>query len=671
MWYRPDEGKRFCTAPRPFPFKALLALTLLAFLPATVMANHGSDDPVRDFTQALLAGEPLPYPPLVLDDHPAMPWLKMQWMRPRLGELDAEEVIRFISRHRHRPFAAEFRRDWLVALGQAERWRDFDRYYRGERDQTLQCLHLQSRLVRDDEGALRAAAGLWLTGRTLPRDCEPLFAAAREAGEISDYMVAERFRLALNRDNLALATELAPQVGEAAVAQVDRLRAIRQNPRSVLDNIDPARAGEAAIADFVAATKRLARQDPVAAHERFEAALAEDLETTDQQRFLVQRRLALEAARDHLPQAEAWLEQTPANDQFIRAWRIRNALRLGDWTAALEAIDSHPHDNSRQWQYWRARALEQLGREDEARRLYTQLASDNAYYGILANRRLGRAIETEPRIIEADATVLAQLRSDEDLQLARALLDVGWETAARTEWRQVLNESPRHTRCQSALLAHEWGWSGEAVRMAARSGCRGDPRLDYPLAFADYMKPSVARLELDASWAWSIMRAESLFAIGAESHVGALGLMQLMPGTAREVARDLELELNGSRDIIDPAHNIQLGTGYLRQMLDRFDGHPLVATAAYNAGPHRAQAWLPEEGTLDGDVWAEIVPFRETRRYIRRVMTHSLGFDRQLDAVAGNGDRLAMRMAPVGETDPESCLLATTPELDEEITLSC
>ena len=640
----------------------MLFVLALSCLPGAHAKAFG-DAAIRDYTQQILAGEELPHPGLLFSHHPAMPWLEKAWMRPRLAELDDGEVERFISRHRERPFASDFRREWLLALGRAERWQAFRRHYRGERDQALQCLAMQGRLARKDkEQVLNQAAALWLTGRNLPADCDPLFRQARQVGIITDFMVAERYRLALRNDNLALAERLAPDVGTEAVRRVTRLRAIRAQPRTVITAIDPASAPAQDREDLLAAIKRLARRAPREARQSWEQALADGLKTSDREAFLLTRRLALEAARQHLPEAEQWLSESSANDGFIRAWRIRNALRLEDWEAVLAAIDSHPDDDSRQWQYWRARALEQLGRNKAALAIYQRLGRQQDYYGLLASKRTGEIPRPSLRPIEVKPSELDSLSETAELQLARTLLTLDWPQAARQEWRNAVAQRDREGRCQAAVLAAQWAWNSEAVITAARAGCRGDMVVDYPLAFAEWLQPAAEELSLDSAWAWSIMRAESLFMPDARSHVGALGLMQLMPATARDVARELDLPLNGTQDILQPEQNVRLGTGYLRKMLDRFDDHPLVATAAYNAGPHRAESWLPENGHLDGDIWAEIIPFQETRRYIRRVMSHSIGYDLRLD----NGEgALAQRLRPVGRTPPQLACNALEPGTTE------
>lgn len=649
-----DRTGRRPTPARPFHrgvFVAVLALLLSGPVLATDTTR------VREYTHALLAGEDQPFPGLVVDSHPALPWLKMAWMRPRLDELDPSEVASFISRYRHRPFTAEFRRDWLVSLGRTGRWRDFARHYQGERDQTLRCYAHQARLhAGRQDTAHRRAAALWLTGRTLPEACDPVFESAREAGAITDYMVAERFRLAMRAQNLALAESLAPRVGESAMEQVRRAVALRDDPVAVLEGIDPATANHSRTVLAARAIREIARDDPRDARRRWDALLAEGLHPNGYQRFLVQRRLALEAAREHLPEASEWLAETPAEDRFIQTWRIRNALRTQNWAGVIDAIDNHPDRQTRQWRYWRARALEQTGNESRARPVFRQLADRHDYYGMLAARRIDAPLEQRLSPIEPDTSTLDRLAADPGLERARALLDLGWTSAASAEWRAALEERPRSVRCQAALLAARWDWASEAVITAARSGCRGDPNIDYPFAFAERVRDRSESLSLDAAWAWSIMRSESLFNVEARSHVGALGLMQLMPATAQEMANAIGIKINGERDILDPARNIQLGTGYLRRMLDRFDDHPLVATAAYNAGPHRAEDWLPHAGAIPGDVWAETIPFRETRQYIRRVMQHSLRYDQRL----GRGiDGLTRRLGPVVSDAMAGCNVAT------------
>jgi soluble lytic murein transglycosylase len=264
--------------------------------------------------------------------------------------------------------------------------------------------------------------------------------------------------------------------------------------------------------------------------------------------------------------------------------------------------------------------------------------------------------------VERDLELIESIAARPGLDIARALFEGGWPEAARAEWSQALAGVSGKALCQAGLLTQDWGWYGQGIIALARGGCRGDQEADYPLVFRDTLEHRAEELELSAAWTWGVMRAESLFLAEARSRVGALGLMQLMPATARDIARRTGEEFSDYAELLDPERNIRFGTYYLRQMLDRFDNHPALATAAYNAGPGRVDRWLPDR-PLEADVWAETVPFQETRNYLRRVMTHTLGFDQRL----GNGQASTHawlreiggcgRMAEAGtEATPGPCL---------------
>jgi soluble lytic murein transglycosylase len=134
---------------------------------------------------------------------------------------------------------------------------------------------------------------------------------------------------------------------------------------------------------------------------------------------------------------------------------------------------------------------------------------------------------------------------------------------------------------------------------------------------------------LPLEWVYAVIRQESVFDADVASHAGAVGLMQLMPATAREVAREQGLPAPRRMDLIDPALNIALGTGYLAKMRQRFDGNQVLATAAYNAGPGAVSRWLPSE-QMAADLWMIDIPYRETRDYVRRVMTYRVIYAHRL-----------------------------------------
>jgi soluble lytic murein transglycosylase len=183
------------------------------------------------------------------------------------------------------------------------------------------------------------------------------------------------------------------------------------------------------------------------------------------------------------------------------------------------------------------------------------------------------------------------------------------------------------------------GWHDQAIVTLARAGYWDDLSLRFPTPHQDRVLASARSESIDPAWVYAVMRQESIFRSDAKSPAGALGLMQIMPATGRRIAKDLQMSLPNNYVLLKPDTNIRYGTRYLRHTLDQLQKNPVLATAAYNAGPNRVRQWLPEEGTLDADLWAETVPFFETRKYIKKVMEYTTVYEQRLGQ--SNGTMLA------------------------------
>jgi soluble lytic murein transglycosylase len=222
--------------------------------------------------------------------------------------------------------------------------------------------------------------------------------------------------------------------------------------------------------------------------------------------------------------------------------------------------------------------------------------------------------------VAPDEAAIAELAERQDLIRARELFLVGQDGRGRSEWDAVVGQFEPQQKMQAAILAQRWGWHSRAIAAAASVGEFDDLLLRYPLPFQNTFEQYSAEASIPLTWAYGVARSESLFMRDVRSSAGAVGLMQLMPATGRKVAKQIQLSYSGLNTLTDPGSNIRLGTAYLAQMAERFDGNRVLATAAYNAGPHRVESWLPETGTLDARVWIENIPFNETRQYVRRVL---------------------------------------------------
>ena len=203
---------------------------------------------------------------------------------------------------------------------------------------------------------------------------------------------------------------------------------------------------------------------------------------------------------------------------------------------------------------------------------------------------------------------------------ARELYYVGLEAKGRPEWDAEMRALSADEKIQAALLADSWGWHSRAIATVAKAGAYDDLRMRYPLPWREDFEGQSNVAGISSSWAYGVARSESFFMRDIRSSAGAIGLMQLMPATGQETAKELQLPWSGIATLTNSESNIQLGTHYLGKMFRRFGNNRILATAAYNAGPARIEKWLPSSGSLDARIWIENIPYNETRAYVRRVL---------------------------------------------------
>jgi soluble lytic murein transglycosylase len=330
-------------------------------------------------------------------------------------------------------------------------------------------------------------------------------------------------------------------------------------------------------------------------------------------------------ARDRLPGAYEQLSKLPvaAQDDEVLRWRARSSLRDRNWHNLLADIDamSGEERNAEEWRYWRGVALQRSKRSLEAEAIFDDLSTERSYYGFLAADELGQPYAFDSDAFVADDARIAELAMRPELVRARELFLVGLEGRGRSEWSEVLRYLNFADKMQAAILAHRWGWHSRAIAAAASVGEYDDLSLRYPLPYPDTFLEYAKDASISPTWAYGVARSESLFMRDVRSSAGAVGLMQLMPATGKKVAQEIRLPYSGLDTLTNPQSNIRLGTVYLGQMAERYGGNQVLATAAYNAGPHRVDAWLPESGSIDARIWIENIPFNETRGYVRKVLT--------------------------------------------------
>jgi len=575
---------------------------------------------------------------------------------------DPAEVRAFLDRYPKGPLAEGLRREWLRALGAAGAWEAFRAEYPrvvGE-DVEITCYSLQERLARGDGEVAAEARQLFLLGREAPGACDPVFAAATASGKITEADAWERLRRLLTAGLVKDAKRtnvLLPASGRIHDRSLDRAAS---DPRRFLKREKPAAQSRAARELTLFAIGRLARAKPEEAAEEI-GAIADRL--GPEAASFAWSQVAYLGAQNHHPLALEWYAAagaTPLTDAQI-AWKARAALRAGDWKVVLAAIQSLSPGEARDaaWRYWRSRALRALGSAEAADGLLKGLAREPGFYGLLAADELG-ALPTpdwsgwQPQLAELDA-----VRANEGIQRALVLYRVGLDTEGFREWTHAIRGFGDRELLAAAQLARLAKIPDREVNTADRTVQMHDFSRRYPVPHRDAMAAAARQWNVDEAIVYSIIRQESRFAPEAKSPVGATGLMQLMPATARWVAKQIPVSPYRPQMLVQPEVNIHMGSYYLRRVLTAL-GHPMLAAAAYNAGPGRARRWR-DERALEGAIYAETIPFNETRDYVKKVFANAWYYRHRLTGKPGGFRELLGSVPGRNVESPDAAIASIIP----------
>lgn len=564
----------------------------------------------------------------LLEAYILWPDLRAAWLRRNLTSTRSGEIDAFMQRYGALKPARELR--YRLALQHVAKnnlpayLRLYEQYYQGQEIAKLDCLALQAHLQAGRlQRVQHRAIELWTVGKSQVSECDPVFAYLNNNDLLTAAHYKQRFELAIDNREFGLARWLAKSIDDDHVANATAWRDAQANPEDFLRQHIGDTGDKALRAQLAYAVNRLTFRDPILANRYWRQASAR-FAFSEAEQHLTTQHIALWMARDDLPGAFELLARLPKaaqNDEVLR-WRARTSLKRGDWQNTLNAIDqmSVAERAVEEWQYWRAVALQNSGQMLAAKTLLQTLSNERSYYGFLAADLLDREYALAHQALLADEALIATLESRDDVIRARELYYVGLESRGRSEWALLTNTLSAAEKTQASILADRWGWHSRAIATAASIGEYDDLSLRYPLPYQEHFETASGQASIAPTWAYGIARSESLFMRDVRSHAGAVGLMQLMPATGKEVAQSIKLPYSGLSTLTNPHSNIRLGTTYLGQMAARYGGNHVLATAAYNAGPHRVDAWLPSDASLDALVWIENIPFNETRKYVRRVL---------------------------------------------------
>ncbi len=577
-------------------------------------------------------------------------------LRLAIDERSTEAVRDFLTRHKGAYVAERLRAEWLRSLGKRGQWEVFEVEQAGlaNHDLEINCYVLLSRFRAGDATSADAFRAIWREPRDLPEGCVAMAEKLAQDGRLHADMVWERARaLSEVGQTNAMKRTLAYLPAKESVTP-GAVEQILANPQAALDTNGFNLSTRSGRELYAFALGRLARRDPQQAVTLFTPAIQSKLSDTERAHAFAQ--LALPAARNHMPEAVYWYVQTgPAVlSEEQAAWRVRAALRTSNWFEVVRAVEAMGSIQKEEpaWTYWRARALRELEQLEAAQALFAKIAGQHHFYGNLAGEEIGTPVVLPPHPEAPTEDELAAIEQSAGLQRALALMRLQLRTEAVREWGFATRGlSDRQLLAAAELARRNQVWD-RAINTADRTQDHHDFRLRYLAPYRDVFAAHAGLYGLDESWVLGLVRQESRFISNAKSSAGASGLMQLMPNTARLVAQRIGMKKFSLDRVNEPDINIQLGTRYMRQVLDDLDGHPLLASAAYNAGPRRAQQWRATT-SLEGAVYAESIPFNETRDYVKRVFSNTMYYARL------QGGEVARLKTRLGTVPPRTANIAT------------
>ncbi len=625
-----------------FSLSPLLCVVLAGAIVTPALATRGDDLTTQrqlflDAERALKSGQHAKYRQLEsqLRDYPLHAYLEFQEIRKDLAHADYKNIYMFLDKYAGSPLALRLQEEWLKTLARKKQWRLLVENYYFTTDVGLQCDFATALFeINEPQRAYSVLEGLWLTGKHLPYHCAAPIDRWFADGTLSQELVWERIRLAMQAGQVNLGMTLGDYVDAKDRYWVRLWAKVRRDPDYIKQVHDRFKDHDSQILRWILSDgiSRLGIKSGPAAAELWNK-WRNEFAFGDQERDRTERHLALALARDDPFSGREWLAKfdIDTRDQRAQEIFIITSLTDQDWETALEWMDRLPDEQkqSDRWRYWRGRALEAMGRMDEARSIYLLSSDTRSYYGFLAADRAGLGYQLEQHPVRYPANDLQTLAKLPAIERARELYAINRVVDARREWTHAIQRMDKAQMLMAAQLAHEWNWHDRAIVTLMQADYWDDLEKRFPLAHREVIMTQAKQQRIEPAWTYAIIRQESAFTEDARSHAGALGLMQLMPTTARQVARSMRLRFNRN-DLLDVNTNIKLGVNFLRKVIDKFNGNKVLATAAYNAGERRVLKWLPKEGSIPADIWVELVPFNETRDYCQRVLTYTAIYEQRL-----------------------------------------
>ncbi|MFA0440248.1 lytic murein transglycosylase [Vibrio sp. 10N.286.49.C2] len=558
-------------------------------------------------------------------DYPLTPYIDNRVFSLELSDKSVAQVNQFMADNQALPFSSRVRAPYLDRLAQRKQWDELlafqTTYPKGER---YQCLYHYAQLKTGNrEEAFKGAGELWKSGKSVSDACDPLFSEWAKAGFRTDERLIERMTYAYQSRNGSLIKYLNKQLktnqGQAQGKQVGTLFSSPQQVTSFIGSTFP----EPYKSELIeSAFKKLARSDSDQAYSIWPTLSANEKISNEIKQSMADY-LAMRLINTESSSEAKWRDGVLANssNDINIERRARLAIQQSDWTGLLDWIGklSQAKRDSSRWQYWIARVEIKSGNQQQGEERLQRLVGERNFYSAAAATYLEHSIVYPISRVTIDTAVLEPY--EDSLVRIKELVVRDKIAAAKSEWRYLLSRVSKDEKTMLAAYAGQQGWHHFTVVATISAKMWDNMSLRFPIAHRWWFDFYAKELGLDSVMMMALARQESAMDVEARSPVGARGVMQIMPATAKYTAKKYKISYSSSKELYNVGKNIEIGSHYLNGLLGDYDNNRIFAFAAYNAGPNRVKRWRQRsDEQLDVFAFIETIPFKETRGYVQNIL---------------------------------------------------
>ena len=627
-----------------------------------IVTQNKSDDVILEMNQAFKKNDKAQLSRLLpkAKGHALEPWAAYWELRVRLDQASAAEIQEFLTTYAGTYAEDRLRNDWLLQLGRQREWaliaQEYPRYRMND-DREVRCYALGTEAQLSKPETPAELKKLWYALRESDDGCTTVAEKLHDAKKLDSLDVWRKARLAMDNNR--------PRTAQGAL----NIESAELGKQAILIHADPQKYLDKRIVAFtrkrkelsVLALIRIANTDPDKAAQLLEKKWG--LMLSKEEHNWTWGVIGKQAAQKLQDNAHQYFSKVSRNQDLnddLLAWKARAALRQGDWkavAATLEAMEEAKSDAT--WIYWKARAQLSTATTDaqraEATAALKSIAGVKGFYEQLALEELGQPITAPAKPAPLTAQEKAAANQNAGLQRALYALNLGLRSEGNREWNYSTNlHTPGGMSERELLAAADLACSKQVWDRCINTSDRTKTQIDFDQRFPMPLKDTVLRkakeVQLDPAYVYGLIRQESRFIMDAKSVVGASGLMQVMPATAKWTAKKIGLTNFQVNQLNEHETNVAIGTGYLKLVLDDFDGSMPLAAAAYNAGPSRSRAWR-KGPVLEAAIWAENIPFTETRDYVKKVLSNTTNY---AAIITGQPQSLKARLGTVGPRNAQA-----------------